>query len=114
MMVVKENEILLRAQRRTEILRGVRSWFAQAGFLEIDAPILVPGTGCEPFIDPMETTMFWERGEPKENRYLHTSPELYLKRLMFFFFCYCCGPVLTLQSFCLPANHALLNASYFK
>ena len=81
-MVDDTNETFLRIQRRAEVLRGVRSWFYQAGFLEVDAPILVPGTGCEPFIDPLQTSLFWEVDGPNENRYLHTSPELYLKRLL--------------------------------
>ena len=81
-MAKDKNETLLRIQRRDAIIQGVRSWFSQAGFLEVDAPILVPGTGCEPLIDPMQTSMFWDVGGPNENRYLHTSPELYLKRLL--------------------------------
>ena len=81
-MVVNNKETILRIHRRAEILHAVRSWFRQANFLEVDAPILVPGTGCEPFIDPLETSLFWEVNGPSEKRYLHTSPELYLKRLL--------------------------------
>ena len=36
-MVDDKNKTLLRIQRRAEVLRGVRFWFHQAGFLEVDA-----------------------------------------------------------------------------
>ena len=50
--------------------------------MEVDAPVLVPGTGCEPFIDPMETAFMLSAEGEMQKRYLHTSPELYLKRLL--------------------------------
>lgn len=72
----------LRLQRRDFIFRAIRSFFYQDGFAEVDPPILVPGTGCEPHIDPLKVEVGLGEGRAAVQRYLHTSPELYLKRLL--------------------------------
>jgi len=72
----------LKLQRRDYVFRTIRSFFHDAGFLEVDAPVLVPGTGCEPHIDPCTVDLRTDAAGPGLKRYLHTSPELYLKRLL--------------------------------
>ena len=81
-MTESTKEIRIALQRRHVLLRAIRDWFHQEGFIEVDAPVLVPGTGCEPFIDPMETAFMLSAEGEMQKRYLHTSPELYLKRLL--------------------------------
>ena len=69
-------------RRRDVVFRAIRAFFHSEGFLEVDAPVLVPGTGCEPHIDPLEVNVSFKPEGPVQARYLQTSPELYLKRLL--------------------------------
>ncbi len=66
---------------RSQVLLGVRCFFQSKGFLEIDAPSLIPLPGMEPHLDPMrvETGI---QGETEEIFYLHTSPEYCMKKLL--------------------------------
>ncbi len=80
-------------QLRAELLRRLREFFHQAGFLEVETPILSAETVVDRHLDP-----FWllkEEAPPKgtvpfssdENRdsppyWLQTSPELAMKRLL--------------------------------
>lgn len=61
---------------RARIVRAVRAFFDDRGFVEIEPPVLVTSPGLEPHLDP-----FVVRGEHRR-RYLHTSPEYALKRLL--------------------------------
>jgi elongation factor P--(R)-beta-lysine ligase len=75
---------LERIRRRHDALRAVRAFFFARGFLEVDTPLLVPGPGLEPHIDPLSvsvrTTM--DPDASPGRRFLITSPELALKRLV--------------------------------
>jgi len=62
-------------EARAALLREVRGFFAEAGFLEVETPRLVVCPGLEPHLDA-----FAIEGAPR--RYLPTSPELHLKRLL--------------------------------
>jgi lysyl-tRNA synthetase class 2 len=62
-------------KRRSELLAAVRAWFAERGFVEIEAPVLVPSPGLELHLDA-----FAVAAEPP--RYLSTSPEYQMKRLL--------------------------------
>lgn len=73
-----------RVARRSRALALTRAFFAERDFLEVDAPQLVPAPTTEPHIDPL-----WVRVRPSLDegaeplvRYLHTSPELALKRVL--------------------------------
>jgi lysyl-tRNA synthetase class 2 len=59
-------------QQRAAILRAVRDWFAAQGFIEAEPNIVVPSPGAETHIDAFEV----------EGRYLHTSPEFAMKKLL--------------------------------
>jgi len=63
-------------RKRAKIIAGIRRFFDQSAFVEIETPILVPQPGMEPHLEAFETTF--------ENRpfYLHTSPEYAMKRLL--------------------------------
>lgn len=64
--------------RRARILRALRAHFDALGFIEIEAPILVTSPGMEPHLDAFEV----RRSPEPARRYLHTSPEYALKRLL--------------------------------
>ena len=63
-------------RQRAKILAGIRRFFDQKDFVEIETPLLVPQPGMEPHLEAFETTF--------ENHtfYLHTSPEYAMKRLL--------------------------------
>jgi elongation factor P--(R)-beta-lysine ligase len=62
---------------RAAILRAVRDWFAREGFTEVEPGMLVASPGAETHIDAFESAQ--ENGEV---RYLHTSPEFAMKKLL--------------------------------
>lgn len=57
---------------RAGILRSIRRFFAERGFLEIDTPVRIPCPAAEPHIDAMGS----------DGGYLRTSPEFHMKRLL--------------------------------
>ncbi|MBC7769293.1 MAG: EF-P lysine aminoacylase GenX [Phycisphaerales bacterium] len=57
---------------RARILRAVRAWFHDQGFTEAEPDVLVRSPGAETHIDAFEVG----------DRYLHTSPEFAMKRLL--------------------------------
>jgi lysyl-tRNA synthetase class 2 len=61
-----------RLAMRAQALRSIRRWFEEEGFLEIEAPLLVPSPGLELHLDAF----------PVGDRYLITSPEYQMKRLL--------------------------------
>ena len=67
--------------RRAGILRHIREWFWEHGFVEVDPPILAPWVGMEPHLTPLRTTVHDERGRGVA-LYHHTSPEYALKKLL--------------------------------
>jgi lysyl-tRNA synthetase class 2 len=60
------------AKARARLYADLRAYFSRSGFLEVDTPLMVPLPGLEPHIDPFEV----------KGRYLHTSPEYAMKRLL--------------------------------
>lgn len=57
---------------RARILQGIRAFFTDRGFLEVETPHRIPANAPEPHID----------ATPSGDCYLHTSPELAMKRLL--------------------------------
>ena len=57
---------------RAKIIAGIRAFFNNQNFLEVDTPIRVPAIAPEQFITPYLS----------ENWFLSTSPELQMKRLL--------------------------------
>jgi len=57
---------------RAQILSAVRTWFSQHGYLEVQTPALVPSPAMEEYLYPLAAG----------DRFLRTSPEFALKRLV--------------------------------
>lgn len=66
---------------RIEIIKLIREFFWSRDFVETDTPIAVKYPGQEPYLNPVPVTFFDPIGKP-ENFYLHTSPELSMKKLL--------------------------------
>lgn len=58
--------------KRAAILRAVREWFWAQGFVEVEPAMLTVSPGAETHIDAFEA----------DGRYLHTSPEFAMKKLL--------------------------------
>jgi elongation factor P--(R)-beta-lysine ligase len=63
-------------KKRSALNRAIRSFFETRDFIEIEAPILVPSPGLELHLDAFELS------DRRDNRYLITSPEYQMKRLL--------------------------------
>jgi len=71
------------ARTRQQLYAAIRSWFASAGYLEVETPYLVPTPGMEPHIDPFEVPFVPQTDVgTRRTLYLHTSPEYAMKRLL--------------------------------
>lgn len=71
-------------RRRHAALVALRSFFVERGFVEVDTPLLVPGPGLEPHIDALavDVRTAMEPNATAARRWLITSPELAIKRLL--------------------------------
>jgi lysyl-tRNA synthetase class 2 len=72
--------------RRAELLRQVRQFFDQRGYVEVDTPLLSADTVVDAWLEPMvveapRDPQQW-RTPATELRYLQTSPEYGMKRLL--------------------------------
>ena len=61
-----------RLEQRARIVQTIRAFFVDRAFLEVETPHLLPGNAPEAQIEPV----------PAAGGYLHTSPELCMKRLL--------------------------------
>ncbi|HEX7476055.1 MAG TPA: EF-P lysine aminoacylase EpmA [Dehalococcoidales bacterium] len=66
------SNIKSKLERRTFISNGIRAFFSEQGFIEIDTPLRVPAVAPEQFITPFTS----------EGWFLSTSPELQMKRVI--------------------------------
>lgn len=57
---------------RAEIIREIRRFFCEEGYLEVETPLRIPAPAPESHIDAI----------PSREWFLHTSPELAMKRLL--------------------------------
>jgi lysyl-tRNA synthetase class 2 len=64
---------------RARILEGIRSFFRERGFLEVDPPIAQAYPNIDPNIFPVKIA---DAAGKAERFYLHTSPELAMKKLL--------------------------------
>src|SRR6266849_8916279 len=67
---------------RGRVLGAVREFFAAAGYLEVDTPSLQVSPGLEPHLKAFATTLHDPRYGGARPRYLHTSPEFAMKKLI--------------------------------
>jgi lysyl-tRNA synthetase class 2 len=71
-----------RLESRARIFRAIRSFFDGEGFLEVQTPALQVSPGLEPHLQAFSTELIDPRGARRERRYLHTSPEFAMKKLL--------------------------------
>src|SRR6266478_9576518 len=71
-----------RLEQRGRILGVVRDFFAGRGYVEVDTPALQVSPGLEPHLRAFATTLHDPRGGRAAERYLHTSPEFAMKKLL--------------------------------
>ena len=58
---------------RANVIKAVRCFFWERGFLEVETPLLIPANAPEEYINPVSTLPSWQ---------LQTSPEICMKRLL--------------------------------
>ena len=61
---------------RAQLLARIRAYFAHAGVLEVETPALSQAATTDPRLHSLQTTL------GSQPRYLHTSPEFPMKRLL--------------------------------
>ncbi|MEJ1160774.1 EF-P lysine aminoacylase EpmA [Prosthecomicrobium sp. N25] len=66
---------------RARIRRAVAAWFEADGFTEVECPALQVSPGNEAHLHAFETDVFGPDGIARR-RYLHTSPEFSMKKLL--------------------------------
>jgi lysyl-tRNA synthetase class 2 len=66
---------------RNRIVAALRQWFAAEGFVEVDAAALQVSPGNETHLHAFATEMI-ATGGARVPRYLHTSPEFAMKKLL--------------------------------
>lgn len=69
-----------RLTRRAALLKATRTYFEESDFLEVDTPIAVSAPAPELHIEAPSLTLHLPKGPV--TRYLQTSPELSMKRLL--------------------------------
>jgi elongation factor P--(R)-beta-lysine ligase len=67
---------------RGRILGAVRDFFAASDYVEVDTPALQASPGLEPHIRAFATLVHDPRDGSERRRYLHTSPEFAMKKLL--------------------------------
>jgi elongation factor P--(R)-beta-lysine ligase len=71
-----------RLDQRGRILRAVRTFFAARDYVEVDTPALQVSPGLEPHLRALNTLLHDPRDNRIAERYLHTSPEFAMKKLL--------------------------------
>ena len=71
-----------RLEQRGRILGAVRDFFAERGYVEVDTPALQVSPGLEPHLRAFATTLHDPCSGRAVERYLHTSPEFAMKKLL--------------------------------
>jgi lysyl-tRNA synthetase class 2 len=67
---------------RGRVLRAVRDFFDAAGYIEVETPSLQVSPGLEPHLRAFATVLHDPRDGAARQRYLHTSPEFAMKKLL--------------------------------
>ena len=73
-----------RLRRRAELLRKVRHFFDERGFLEVETPLLSHDCVVDRHLDPLVVRVFDDPQRPEQGApmWLQTSPEFGMKRLL--------------------------------
>ncbi len=75
------NNFLHIQKQRSEIIRAIRSFFENKGFLEVSTPTFARLPGMEPYLNPLAYAFRDEKNKLYEG-YVVTSPEYSLKKLL--------------------------------
>lgn len=75
-MTLRHADKASRMKARAQILSAIRAYFSAQDFVEVDTPILVPSPGLDVHLDAYEVK------DTRAPRYLMTSPEYQMKRLL--------------------------------
>ena len=71
---------------RSQIIKEIRRFFDELGFMEVDTPAMVKLPGMEPYLDVFKTKFRCEefdgKGLREEDMFLVTSPEYAMKKLL--------------------------------
>jgi len=65
--------------KRAKIIRGIREYFWERGFIEVETPLLLPTVSTEPNLEVFATELLNAHGV-REKRFLPSSPEYAMKR----------------------------------
>lgn len=71
-----------RLAQRGRILDAVRNFFRERGYAEVETPVLQVSPGLEPHLRAFATELHDPRDGRVARRYLHTSPEYAMKKLL--------------------------------
>lgn len=71
-----------RLEQRGAVVRAIRSFFDGKNFQEVQTPALQISPGLEPHLQAFATQLLDPNGNRSELRYLHTSPEFAMKKLL--------------------------------
>ena len=69
-------------KQMAQLRKLIRTFFDNQGFLEVETPAIGRSPGLEVHLEAMEVTSRWTPEGPKESRWLMTSPEYHMKRLL--------------------------------
>jgi lysyl-tRNA synthetase class 2 len=69
-------------ETRARIASALRAHFAREHFVEVETPALQVSPGLEPHLFAFETRLRAPDASPERTRYLHTSPEFAMKKLL--------------------------------
>ncbi len=71
-----------RLEQRGRVVRAIRSYFDGKDFAEVQTPALQISPGLEPHLQAFSTELKDPNGNRQERRFLHTSPEFAMKKLL--------------------------------
>lgn len=69
-------------QQRAAIVKSIREFFDDQGFLAVETPALQISPGLEPHLQAFKTEILSVEQDKSETRYLHTSPEFAMKKIL--------------------------------
>ena len=69
-------------EKRMRLIQAIRRYFDTQEFWEVETPALQISPGMEPHVHAFETRLLDQYREDRGRRYLHTSPEFAMKKLL--------------------------------